>query len=311
MNGKLIEWLLTGDVSIQYQVHRDLLSEDRIDLRRRIAKEGWGLKFLSKRRTDGHWGQKFYQPKWTSSHYTLLDLKNLSISPENEEIRNSINMIVDTEKGPDGGIRPIGDVQLSDVCINGMFLNYASYFNIEKELLSSVVDFLLSQLMEDGGFNCQFNRSGAKHSSLHSTISVLEGIAEYQMNGYQYRLNELNEARKLSEEFILQHQLFISDRTGDIIHKDFLRFSYPCRWKYDILRGLDYFQYAKTPYDERMEPSIRVLLKKRNKDLTWNTQAKHPGQVHFEMEQAGRPGRWNTLRALRILKNYRINMFTV
>jgi hypothetical protein len=303
---ELLEWLLKGDVSIQYQAHRDLKGTDRKDLRTRIQREGWGLKFLENRRKDGHWGLKFYQPKWTSTHYTLLDLKNLAISPENELIKASIDLILNTEKGPDGGVRPIGYEKKCDACLNGMFLNYACYFRADAEKLKSVVNFILSQLMPDGGFNCMLNRSGAIHSSLHSTLSILEGISEYQRNGYQYRLDELKKVKESSIEFILQHQLFISDRTGKIIKKDFLRLSYPGRWRYDILKALDYFQDAYIPWDVRMSPAIEVLLKKRNKDMTWNVQAKHAGQVHFEMEKAGKPSRWNTLRGLRVLKHYNI-----
>ena len=98
--------------------------------------------------------------------------------------------------------------------------------------------------------------------------------------------------------------MYISDRTGKIIHKDFLRLPYPCRWKYDILRALDYFHYAKIPWDDRMNSAYRVLHSKMNKDFTWNVQAKYPGQVHFEMETAGLPSRWNTLRAMRVLKHF-------
>jgi len=303
-NNEIIKWLLSGDVSIQYQVYRDLFSEERKDLQERIVTEGWGKKFLSKRQPEGHWGQKFYQPKWTSSHYTLLDLRNLCIDPEYTPIKESIDIILGNEKGPDGGIRPIGSIQASDVCINGMFLNYASYFRADEKKLKSVVDFLISQNMHDGGFNCMSNRSGAKHSSLHSTISVLEGITEYENNGYRYRMNELARIRQAATEFILVHKLYLSDRTGEIIKKEFLRLPYPSRWRYDILRALDYFQYSETPWDDRMQPAINVLLNKRNSDSTWNLQAHHPGKLHFEMEKPGKPGRWNTLRVMRIFKHY-------
>lgn len=303
---QIIDWLLKGDVSIQYQVHRDLLSAGREDLRKRIALEGWGAKFLLKRKPNGHWGIKFYQPKWTSTHYTLLDLRNLCIPPGNPLVKESIEIIVNTEKGRDGGIKPIGTDQKCDVCLNGMFLNYASYFKTKKDKLKSIIDFILSQQMHDGGFNCNFNRYGANHSSLHSTLSVLEGITEYENNGYKHRLNELKRTKKSSIEFILLHRLFLSDRTGEIINKDFLRLSYPGRWRYDILKALDYFQYAGVPFDERMEPAIEILLKKRNKEGAWNMQAKHAGQVHFDMEKAGEPSRWNTLRALRVLKHFKI-----
>ncbi len=304
MNFKeIIQWLLQGDVAIQYQVYRDLLSTERKDLQKRIAKEGWGAHFLSKRGYNGHWGREFYYPKWSSTHYTLLDLRNLCISPDNSPIQESIDMILKTCKTNDGGILLL-KAKKSDVCVNGMFLNYASYFRADESELKSVIDHLLQEHMADGGFNCRSNRSGAVHSSLHSTLSVLEGFTEYKRNGYSYRMAEVERAIGTAKEFVLIHQLFLSDRTGDIIDKRFLKLSYPRRWKYDILSALDYFQYAGSKWDDRMRPAIDVLLKKRNKDGTWNMQAKHSGQTHFDMEKAGKPSRINTLRALRMLVHF-------
>jgi hypothetical protein len=310
-SNNIIDWLLEGDVSIQYQVYRDLLSKHREDLRNRIASEGWGFKFLSFQKEHGHWGRKFYQPKWTSTHYTLLDLKNLGISQEHPKIRKTIRktilMLLEQEKGEDGGINPSKTIKNSDVCLNGMFLNYASYFGVETSKLQSIVDYLLLQKMPDGGFNCRFNRSGARHSSLHSTLSVLEGIQEYSRNGYHYRLHELKEAEATSREFILKHRLYISDRTGEIINKNFLKLSYPSRWRYDILRALDYFRLSDIPFDERMQPAIDVLIAKRKESKVWLLQAKHPGQTHFDMEEIGKPSRWNTLRALRVINHFGIS----
>lgn len=261
-NDKIIKWLLKGDVSVQYQAHRDLLNTERTDLQERISNEGFGHDFLSKRKANGNWGLRFYQPKWTSTHYTLTDLRYLEISPVNPLIKESIEMILKNEKAGDGGLLPIGKTQLTDLCINGMFLNYASYFKTDEKDLKSVVDCILAQIMPDGGFNCRSNRYKTVHSSMHTTISVLEGMTEYELKGYNYRIEDLIEAQKLAIEFILKHQLFLSDRTGEIINKDFLKLCYPCRWRYDILRALDYFQHAQVKWDNRMEPAIQVLFKK-------------------------------------------------
>jgi len=299
-----LKWLLEGDVSIQYQVKRDLLDADQSKLRERIASEGWGAKFLSLRRSDGHWGQGYYRPKWNSTHYTLLDLKNLAISPHTKSIQQSIEIVLKNAKGADGGINPAVTIKQSDVCVNGMFLNVASYFRANQQELSSLVDFILAQQMADGGFNCEFNRSGAVHSSLHSTLSVVEGISEYVRNGYTYRSQDLLAAERQSREFILQHRLFRSDKSGRIIDKKMLMLSYPSRWRYDILRALDYFRAAGVGYDARMADAIGVLLKKRKANNTWPLQARHPGQTHFEMEKVGQPSRWNTLRALRVFKHF-------
>ena len=306
MNEKeIINWLLEGDVAIQYQVQRDLLGVEQPELQARIASEGWGEKFLSFRKPEGHWGRGFYQVKWISSHYTLLDLKHLNISPNLPEVRDSIIHILRTCKSEDGGINPSRSIPESDVCINGMFLNYACYFGIDDGELKSIVDFIISEQMPDGGFNCNGSRYGSVHSSLHTTISILEGLWEYKKNGYTYRLDELEKIAEESREFILMHRLYKSDKTGEIINKKFLMLSYPSRWFYDILRALDYFQAAGVDNDPRMQDALDVLLKKRGSDGTWPVQAKHAGQVHFDMEQTGGPSRWNTLRALRMLKHFK------
>lgn len=302
---EIIDWLLKGDVSIQYQVWRDLLGVEKRQLQSRIPTEGWGQSFLSKRKKSGHWGDHFYQPKWKSTHYTLLDLRNLNLPVGIEPVNESIKGVLQNNIAMDGGIR-LGPStsQSSDVCVNAMFLNYAAYFKTSPIKLYPIVDAILNEKMPDGGFNCMSSRSGAQHSSLHTTLSVLEGLFEFQKLEKDYKTKEIRHAIQSSTEFILQHQLFISDRTGLIINKSFITLSYPYRWKYDILRAMDFFQYADVPWDLRMQPALNVLKKKQNKNGTWNLNAAHPGQVHFTMEKPGSPSRWNTLRALRVLKHY-------
>ena len=303
---QIIDWLLDSDISIQFQVLRDLLIIDKPDLKARISKEGWGAKIFSFRMDNGHWGRGFYQPKWTSTHYTLLDLKNLSFPENTIEIQSTINKILRENICSDGGINPAKTLSTSDICINGMFLNYAAYFKTKQNELISIVDYILSQQLPDGGFNCQLSRTGATHSSLHSTISVMEGILEYYQQGYEYRLMELRKAEEQSREFILNHKLYKSHRTGKIIDNKMLLLSYPSRWRYDILRALDYFQTARVRFDPRMTDALNILIRKQRADKKWPLQAKHKGQTHFDMEIPGEPSRWNTLRALRVLKHFRM-----
>jgi hypothetical protein len=303
-DSSILNWLLEGDVSIQYQVHRDMLDTERPDLKEKISKEGWGAQFLTLRKENGHWGQSFYQPKWISTHYTLLDLKNLAISNDQKEIKLTLTKVIHENKGTDGGIDPTKSKSPSDACICGMFINYASYFKADENDLISVVDFILSQQLKDGGFNCRLNRIGATHSSLHTTISVLEGILEYSQRNYTYRLSELKKVEKEAQQFILEHKLYKSSRTGETIDNKMLMLSYPSRWRYDILRALDYFQFAGVEYDSRMSDALDVLIRKRRSDKTWPLQAKHSGQVHFEMEPVGKASRWNTLRAMRVLNHF-------
>lgn len=304
----VLEWLLAGDVAIAYQARRDLLGVDDRSLRERIATEGFGAQFLGARQVDGRWGRGFYQPKWTSSHYTLLDLKGLAIAPDNRLVRTSLELIVRTEKNGDGGVGP---GRASDVCVNGMFLNYACYFGQPEADLVSIVDFILGQHMRDGGFNCMSNRAGATHSSLHSTLSVLEGFLEYSRGGYRHRRDEIKDAVDHAREFLLVHRLFRSDRTGAIIRPEFLKLTYPPRWKYNILRALDYLAQAGHPWDERLADAMAIIVSKRHTDGRWRLQAPQPGEVHFTMERPRAPSRWLTLSALRVLKAYGPNMAAV
>lgn len=300
----LIPWLLSGDVAIQHQVHRDLLNEPRPDLQARIPLEGWGARFLASRQPEGYWGQAFYQPKWTSTHYTLLDLRLLEFPRDHPVPQQAVAGILANQIGADGGVNPSRSIRQSDACINGMFLFYGCWFHAPESGLHSIVDFLIANHMRDGGFNCRLNRGGAVHSSMHTTLSILEGLLEYERSGCTYRLAELQAIVGEAQEFLLQHRLFRSDRTGDIIDPRFLLLAFPPRWYYDILRALDYFRAAGVSYDPRMQEALDVLLQKRRTDGTWPLQGRKPGQVHLDMEKQGAPSRWNTLRALRVLDRY-------
>lgn len=302
----IIDWLLAGDPAIEFQTRRDLLGEDgwRANVARaRIAAEGWGKRFLAARRADGHWGRGFYQPKWTSTHYTLVDLADLGLAPDNREAQESVDLVLSAPRGQDGGINYAKTVPFSDVCLNGMILNFAAYFRARDERLNEIVDYLLARRMPDGGWNCEYYLGSVK-SSLHSTLSVLEGIAAFAATGADYRMAELRKARRTGEDFILKHRLYKATKTGATIDPRFLRLTYPGRWRFDILRALDYFRLAGRDFDERMSDALDVLRDKREADGRWRLAAPHPGQVHFHMEAAGKPSRWNTLRALRVLRRF-------
>ncbi len=308
----LIEWLLKGDVSIQYQTYRDLLEIDKSELRKRISREGYGKQLLDLQQKNGHWGGGYYHYKWINTHYTLLELRRLNVIPT-KSVLDITNDIVDNYKTNDGGVTPNPHIwEFSDVCINGMTLFFACNFGIEEKKLHSVIDFIITQQLDDGGFNCNFNykKYGAKHSSLHSTVSMIEGFNEYIKNNYQYKVNQVIKMRDDAIEFVLMHKLFKSDRTGEIIKKSFIMLSYPPRWKYDILRAFEAMMNAGIPYDIRMADALEIILKKRRKDGTWPLQNKHQGKVHFDMEKPGTSSRWNTLRVLRVLKHFKPNQYT-
>lgn len=298
-------WLLQGsDVAVSYQAHRDLLGQDRPDLRARIAGEGAGAVLIAARGADGHWGRGFYQPQWTSSHYTLLELKNLALPPDHPAATQTVDLILRSERGPDGGLNPAAALKNSDACINGMALGYAAYFGASEDDLAGVVDFLLGQRTPDGGFNCRLNRSGARHASLHTTTSVLEGFTEYLRGGYHHRRDKVVAARAAAAEVLLRHRLFRSHRTGEVIRPEFTRFHHPTRWYYDVLRGMDALLDAGTAPDPRMADAIALVRERRGRDGRWRRARAYPGESHLPPWPRGAPCPWVTLAATRVLAAY-------
>jgi hypothetical protein len=299
----VLAWLLEGDASVQVQVTRDLLHRHADDLQARIATEGDGAALLAARGADGHWGRGFYQPKWTSSHYTLLELRNLGLDPANPTARETVALILARNKSRDGGLDPRVTVRRSDACVNGMALNYATWFGAPEDDLASIVDCLLAGRIADGGFNCRRGPE-VRHSSMHTTLSVVEGINGYERGGYRYRLGDLLAVRATSVEFLLRHRLYRSERTGAVIRPEFVRLHHPTRWYYDVLRCLDAFADAHIAYDARMDDALGVLLRRRRPDGRWPVNRGYPGETHLPLPQAGTPNRWVTLIALRVLDAY-------
>ncbi len=302
MDTKIINWLLGGDPSIQYQVKKDLLDstpEELSSLQQQIPQKGWGKRFLDYQQDNELWSGGIYGPKWISTHYTLMTLMRLALPRDNSQARKGCMRLLDHGFYSDGGINHFASLRHSETCVTGMTLSLLCYFDILDDRVHSLKNFLIEQQMNDGGWNCEsFN--GARHSSFHTTISVLEGLRMYEKN-QAHEDESVPLARSKAHEFLLMHHLFRSDKTGEVIDQRMTRFSFPPRWKYDILRALDYFQEVNTPHDPRFCDAI-TLLKRKEKQGKWPLQQKYSGRIYFDMESVGKPSRMNTLRALRVLK---------
>ena len=181
-----------------------------------------------------------------------------------------------------------------------MVLSILSYFEYEDRHLDTIASHLLEQQMPDGGWNCRRSQ-GATHASVHTTISVLEGLRLYELHRKR-KVRAVRAAQRRGREFLLVHRLFRSHRTGAIIKPVFTRFSFPPRWHYDILRALDYFQAVNAPCDPRLAEAIDIVRRSQRKDGRWSLQHSYKGKTYFALERPGAPSRWNTLRALRVLR---------
>ena len=228
----------------------------------------------------------------------MLLLRDLGLPPGNEQAMSACALLLDHGFYRDGGVG-FGWGR-SETCVTGMVLSILAYFGLNDDRLDRIAEHLLEQQMTDGGWNCR-RPFGAVHSSVHTTILALEGLADYErLRGKHPR--GLKAAEKHGREFLLAHRLFRSHRSGKVIHPVFLRLAFPPRWHYDILRALDYFRAVDAPADERLTDAIAALGSKRLPDGCWKLDHVFRGREFFALERVGSPSRWNTLRALRVLR---------
>lgn len=306
MAEELIHWLLQGDPAIRYQVYRDLLEADEkiVQLERgRIAVQGWGRRILKRQNNDGRWDRSLYTHKWTSTTYTLQLLRQIGLEPKHPQALAGCRVLLESGFFQDNGINFYPKRRHhSETCVTGMVLAILAYFGYPDSRTSLLVDHLLQQQMPDGGWNCERPR-GATHGSFHTTISVLESLHEF---GKAYpgskQLAIIKSAQDRAWAFLLQHQLYRSHRTGNVVDSRMTRFSFPPQWHFDILRGLDHWQSARRAWDDRLNDAFAVLLKKADRNGRWPLQNRYPGRYYFHMEKLSVASRWNTLRALRVLK---------
>jgi hypothetical protein len=234
------------------------------------------------------------KPEWISTTWSLALLRDMGLDPASEQARRAVALVRENSRWDhDGQAYFDGEVE---PCINGRTVAIGSYFG---ENVDGIVKRLLSEQLDDGGWNCDAER-GSVRASFNSTIEVLEGFLEYERA--QGSTPELAEAQRRGENYLLERRLLRRLSTGEIIDPAWTEFSYPPRWHYDVLRGLDYFRNTGAIVNDRAAEAIELVKAKQTADGRWLLENTHPGRVHFPMDEGdGKPSRWNTLRALRVL----------
>jgi hypothetical protein len=309
----VLEWLLDADPAIRWQVLRDLVHAPAAAVameRARVVTEGWGARLLALQGEDGQWAggacfpaSNFSQATrnpgqpWISTLPILQLLLAFGIDPEAEAVRRAVTRVRDLCRWEHAG-QPFFEGEV-EPCINGRTVALGTYFGFHVE---PIVDRLVSEQLEDGGWNCEAE-NGSVRSSFATTINVLEGLlAQERATGGS---SQSIAARHRGQEYLLERRLFRRKSTGEVVKPAWLQFSFPTRWHYDLLRALDYFCWLGETPDSRVEEAIDLLRSKQQSDGTWKLENTHPGQIYFPLEDGdGRPSRWNTLRALRVLDWY-------
>ena len=304
-----LKWLLDSDPAIRWQVMRDLTDEAPSAIaveRARVATEGWGSRLLARQSSAGIWGGS---PRgWRAdlakadrdlliTLYSLDVLKDFGLDPASKQARRMIDRVDKRVVFRLLNKRPYLQGE-TEPCINGRILGIGAYF---KEPNDALAEQLLREQLEDGGWNCEAPKS--RRSSFHTTICVLEGLLEYERAGRKSPV--VTKARQRAENYLLERGMFRSLGTGKIIDKHWLRFSFPGFWHYDVLRGLDYVRNAGIRPDRRIKEAMGIVMKRRHQNGRWPMNLLHREYIPLKMEtDVGRASRWNTLRALRVLRWY-------
>jgi hypothetical protein len=296
----VVEWLLDSDPAIRWQVMRDLVDApaDVVAAERaRVATAGGGARLLARQTPDGQWGESGYtryidSPDGKACHALML-LRDMGLDPASGEARRAVGRVRDHITHYEGG-QPFFEGEV-EACINGRVLNVGAYFG---EPCNVVLERLLGEQLEDGGWNCAAPPS--VRSSFHSTICVLEGLLEYERA--KGAAPALTVARVRGEAYLLERRMFRKRSSGEVINRDWTRFSFPPGYHYDVLRGLDYLRSAGVEPDDRVAEATLLVQKSRCSDGRWLSHS-HADALDFELaERADEPSRWNTLRALRVLR---------
>jgi hypothetical protein len=305
----VIQWLLDGDPAIRWQVLRDLTdapAEEVAAERARVATEGWGAQLLALQAPDGRWSGAAWNRGWDSTMHVLTLLREMGLDPASSAARRAVSLVRDRVTwrgcGPlecDDNPFFAGEVE---PCINGQVAASGAYFGQDVQ---GLIARLLSEQLADGGWNCE-TENGSTRSSFNTTICVLEALLEYERAGSGSL--EVAAARLRGQEYLLERRLCHQRTTGEVIARDrkggaaWTDFAFPTGWHYDVLRGLDFLRRAGVTSDERVTEAVALVASKRAGDGRWLLDTQYPGTMPVEINAGvGRPSRWITLRALRVL----------
>ncbi len=295
-----IDWLLDSDPAIRWQAMRDLTDASASTVaaeRARVPREGIGAKILGLQGSDGSW-HRAGAPVWLPTLYTLLLLRATGVDHSEPAVASAVARL---EAGfrwhEEFGAKPFFEGEV-EPCINGGTLALGAYFGRPTE---SLARRLVREQLDDGGWNCEAPQSA--RSSFHTTICVLEGLLEYERAVGS--APEVAEARRRGENYLLMRGLYRRRSTGEVASPGFLKFAFPPRYHYDVLRALDYLRDAGVQPDARVDDALHVVESMQHTDGSWLLDAAHDEALAFSFDESvAKPSRWNTLRALRVLRWY-------
>jgi hypothetical protein len=291
-------WLLEAEPAIRWQALRDLTDASAAAVaaeRARVSRTGLGAEILRRQGDDGTW-RRPTGPAWLPTLFTLLLLRATGVDPAEPVVAAAVaRLAAGFRWAAEFGSKPFFAGE-DEPCINGGTLAAGAYFGWPT---ASLADRLVAEQLADGGWNCAAPASS--RSSFHTTLCVLEGLLEYERAVGS--APAVAAARRRGEEYLLERGLFRRLSTGEIVNPAFAELAFPPRCYFDVLRALDYFRSAAAAPDARLGAAVAIIEQRRQADGRWLLDRSYAEALAFPLgESVGAPSRWNTLRALRVLR---------
>lgn len=314
---RVIDWLLGEDQpSVRYFTLLDVLgygdgSPEVRRARSQIPKVGWARDLLRLQKPAGYWERReprtvaawldfLYYPVYVATNWRALVLSDLGLTASDPRVEKIAQLMFQYKLRIGSMVNVFND----EVCIVGNTARMLTRFGYADDLrVRKLYDRLIEDQREDGGWNCAPGAPG--------TLDGWEALAAFAALPRAKRTGRMEATIARGVEFYLRRRLFKEGRR----YAPWFRFHYPNHYYYDLLVGLDVVTRLGYAGDRRLRPARALLEGKRRPDGTWAIDRVHPDVgpgAHFTidpkkvqpfaLEPAGRPSKWITLTALRVLK---------
>ena len=336
------DWLLEPDnPSVRYFTLKEILDRPGDDpevlaARRAIPASNVVAKIFAKQDPEGFWESPHrpYQPKYKATYWQAMLLSLLGLDRSDDRVRRVCEFIFGFQL-EEGGFSELGEAgareeylwaverarkrgktppeeepfaadlihQMELSCLTGNVVAALLRLGYRKDRrVWKAIERLLEVQNADGSWLCPYWRAHIRdtHGCFMGAITPLEAFSEVQEEG---RPRGMREAIERGAEFLLMHRLYKADHHDfRVIKLDWLKFGFPWFYRYDVLRGLLVLTKLGYTRDERMSDALDLILNKQNQEGKWILESTPAGRMHSSIETKGKPSKWVTLNALRVLK---------
>jgi hypothetical protein len=298
-----VEWLLESDEpAVRFLTRRDVLGADEAGDGDEILHGPKVRALLSKQR------QVHPYRKWYGAHWRLVSLVELAVPADEPRALAALELVLtwltsDTHRR---GIKTVRGLTRRCASQEGNALAVATRLGRADD---PRVELLARSLVEwqwpDGGWNCDVNATGYR-SSFHESLIPMWGLTEY---GRAAAAGWALTAAERTAELFLEHRIFRSLRTGEVVNRRWLSLRYPPYWHYDALAALLLLGRLGKSTDPRAAEAVGHVRSRQRADGRWwpdgawwsESGRSGPADV-VEWGRQG-PNEFLTLNALRALRS--------